>query len=106
MCSTLETIIGQKSWMIFLFLIIIDAMCTILCSELSARARNTLINAHANVSSGTGDLNLGPNPYLPLNFVLTSRKGSGPEVIKLFSYSTQLSTKFILLINVRMPTIY
>ena len=28
-----------------------------------------------------------------------------PEVIKLFSYSTQLSTKFILLINVKMPTI-
>ena len=30
---------------------------------------------------------------------------SGPEVIKCFSYSTQLSTKFILLINVKMPTI-
>ena len=29
----------------------------------------------------------------------------GPEVIKLFSYSTQLSTKFIMLINVKMPTI-
>ena len=29
---------------------------------------------------------------------------SGPEVIKLFSYSTQLSTKFILLINDEMPT--
>ena len=28
-----------------------------------------------------------------------------PEVIKLFSYSTQLSTKFILLINVKMPTL-
>ena len=30
---------------------------------------------------------------------------SGPEVIKLLSYSTQLSTEFILLINVKMPTI-
>ena len=30
---------------------------------------------------------------------------SGPEVIKLFSCSTQLSMKFILLINVKMPTI-
>ena len=30
---------------------------------------------------------------------------SGPEVIELFSCSTQLSTKFILLINVKMPTI-
>ena len=30
---------------------------------------------------------------------------SGPEVMKLFSCSTLLSTKFILLINVKMPTI-
>ena len=30
---------------------------------------------------------------------------TGPEVIKLFSCSTQLSKKFILLINVKMPTI-
>ena len=30
---------------------------------------------------------------------------SGPEVIKLFPCSTQLCTKFILLINVKMPTI-
>ena len=29
----------------------------------------------------------------------------GPEVINLFSCSTQLSMKFILLINVEMPTI-
>ena len=29
----------------------------------------------------------------------------GPEVLKLFSYLTQLSMKFILLINVKMPTI-
>ena len=28
-----------------------------------------------------------------------------PEVIKLFSCSTQLNTKFVLLINVKMPTI-
>ena len=31
--------------------------------------------------------------------------GPGPEVIKLFSCSTQLSRKFFLLINVKMPTI-
>ena len=31
-------------------------------------------------------------------------KYSGPEVINNFSYSTQLSTKFILRINVKMPT--
>ena len=29
---------------------------------------------------------------------------SGPRVIKLFSYSTQLSMVYILLINVKMPT--
>ena len=32
-------------------------------------------------------------------------KQPGPEVIKLFSCSTQLSIKFFLLINVKMPTI-
>ena len=31
---------------------------------------------------------------------------TGPEFIKLFSCSTQLSLKFILLINVKMPTIF
>ena len=30
---------------------------------------------------------------------------AGPEAIKLFPCSTQLSMKFILLINVKMPTI-
>ena len=35
----------------------------------------------------------------------TSSERPGPEVIKLFSCSTQQSTKFILLINVKMPTI-
>ena len=35
----------------------------------------------------------------------TATKRPGPKVIKLFSYSTQLSTKFILLINVKMSTI-
>ena len=30
---------------------------------------------------------------------------SGPEVIKIFSCSAQLSMKFFLLINVKMPTI-
>ena len=34
-----------------------------------------------------------------------SSKHTGPEVINLFLCSTQLSTKFILLINVKMPTI-
>ena len=29
----------------------------------------------------------------------------GLEAIKLFSFSTQLTTKFILLINVKMPTV-
>ena len=33
------------------------------------------------------------------------KAGPGPEVIKLFSNSTQLSMIFFLLINVKMPTI-
>ena len=35
----------------------------------------------------------------------TARSISGPEIIKLFSCSTELSMKFFLLINVKMPTI-
>ena len=34
-----------------------------------------------------------------------SLSNTGPEIIKLFPCSTQLSTKFMLLINVKMPTI-
>ena len=36
---------------------------------------------------------------------LTMSVSPGPEVIKHFSYSTQLSMKIFLLINVKMPTI-
>ena len=35
----------------------------------------------------------------------TNSGDPGPEVIKFFSCSTQLSMKFFLLINVKMPTI-
>ena len=41
----------------------------------------------------------------PDDWTLVEDSTSGPEVIKLFPCSTQLSTKFILLINVIMPTI-
>ena len=37
--------------------------------------------------------------------VVQKDKQYGPVVIKQFSCSTQLSTKFVLLINVKMPTI-
>ena len=40
----------------------------------------------------------------PINLWANS-KAPGPEVIKLFSCSTQLSTKISLLINMKMPTI-
>ena len=36
--------------------------------------------------------------------LLNNSSASGPEVIKLFSSSTQLSMKFSLLINMKMPT--
>ena len=42
----------------------------------------------------------------PLLFADNLCKQFVPEVIKLFSHSTQLITKFILLINVKMPTIF
>ena len=32
-------------------------------------------------------------------------KSSGPEVIKLFSFSIQLSMEFVLLINIKIPII-
>ena len=38
------------------------------------------------------------------HFVEINDSRPGPEVIKLFSCSTQLSMRFILLINVKMPT--
>ena len=41
--------------------------------------------------------------FFPWSLALASKLG--PGVIKLFSYSTPLSTKIILLINVKMPTI-
>ena len=40
-----------------------------------------------------------------IQFPNVGRNKLGPEVIKLFSCSTQLSMKFSLLINVKMPTI-
>ena len=47
-------------------------------------------------------------PYLLLllaDTTMSQGKNLGPEVINVFPCSTQLSTKFILLINVKMPTI-
>ena len=41
-------------------------------------------------------------PQNPVNFHLCR---PGTKVIKFSTYSTQLSTKFILLLNVKMPTI-
>ena len=41
--------------------------------------------------------------YFYMQFQVDS-KGAGPGVIKLFSCSTQMSTKFILLIDINMPT--
>ena len=58
------------------------------------------------------DPDLGPNCLQKLSADDTSRQRvkqmftkAGPEVIKLFPCSTHLSTKFILLINIKMPTI-
>ena len=42
---------------------------------------------------------------VPCSLVITCWERPGPEVIKLFPCSNQPSTKLILLINVKMPTI-
>ena len=44
-------------------------------------------------------------PTITLNNTTVNVSNPGPEVIKLFSCSAQLRLKFILLINVKMPTI-
>ena len=43
--------------------------------------------------------------YFAIGCRTSGKSKPGPEVIKLFPFSTQLSTKFVLLINVKMPTI-
>ena len=45
------------------------------------------------------------SPSFPISGTVHNLLRPGPKVIKLFSCSTQLSLKFILLINVKMPTI-
>ena len=46
------------------------------------------------------------NTILLSNIVLILRHVLAPRTIKLFPCSTQLNTKFIILINVKMPTIF
>ena len=43
--------------------------------------------------------------FLSADISLQFERRCGPEVIKLFSCSTELSKKFFLLISVKMPTI-
>ena len=43
--------------------------------------------------------------FMISDLLFTKEKRSDPEVIKLFPCSTRLSMKFILLVNVKMPTI-
>ena len=61
------------------------------------------MNKHILLSGGKSDTNRyvanSEDPDQMLHSVM-----SGPEVIKLFSCSTQLSMKFSLLINMKMPT--
>ena len=46
-----------------------------------------------------------PCHFISFTSLLLYRNNTGPEVIKLFPCSIQLIMKFILLINVKMPTI-
>ena len=56
------------------------------------------------VTSSTLETNFGLNRDMDINSADFLAQ-SGPEVIKLFPCSPQLSMKFFLLINVKMPTI-
>ena len=63
-----------------------------------------LISRTHNISTLDHQSNiLHPNALYYHNYIAVQ---SGPEVIKLFSCSTQLSMKFSLLINMKMPTIF
>ena len=73
---------------------------------------NHSLNMHIQQSGGAISYRIGQSLHLCSCLVYASSEGSGEttwmiglKVIKLFSCSTQLSTKFILLINVKMPTI-
>ena len=53
----------------------------------------------------TNQFQIGGYIHFHSNYILLANSAEyGPEFIQLFSYSTQLSTEFILLINVKMPT--
>ena len=62
---------------------------------------NDLVNKHSDISSRCLHIWVSyTRPYL------NGIHGLGPEVIKLFSCSAELSMKLFLLINVKMPTIW
>ena len=74
-----------------------DRLCAMKCRKLMSRQWDLKPEAC--------ELKLGALTTHWLNINETETLTSGPKVIKLFSYSTQLSMKFSLLINMKMPTI-
>ena len=67
----------------------------------------SLSTVYGSLSTVYGSLSTVYGSHQALKCLQTCIKcaGSGPEVIKLFSCSTQLSMKFSLLINMKMPKI-
>ena len=72
-----------------------------ICGITIATRENTAFDVHSVKSKSYTE----KVKYLLSLYSLKLLHETGPEVIKLFSYSTQLSTKFFLLIIVKMPTV-
>ena len=60
---------------------------------------------HQIIDSSSAATKFGVKVHLFFYIMTDSSKLSGPCVVKLFLYSTQLSTNFVLLTNVKMQTI-
>ena len=76
--------------------------CTIPAIVSNRKIPQTIATCFLHCLYSTSFLSYQDCQQLPITLFLSRQ---GPEVIKLFSCSTQLSMKFILLINVKMPTI-
>ena len=76
--------------------------CTIPARVTDRKIPQTIAICFLHCLYSTNFLSYQDSQQLPITLFLSRQ---GPDVIKLFSCSTQLSMKFILLINVKMPTI-
>ena len=84
------------------YLVRVKLSATLPCNQCT-QVECKFMQSHLNVNIAASYEYKWCNPQLQLN--VDCAKASGPEAIKLFSCSTQLSMKFFQLINIKMPTI-